>query len=464
MLRIPRRRAGQKGFTLVELAIVVAIAGLLFAGLWRLMSSGTQQLAEQAAADQMQKLANAVKGYLSSSNGQQWLATASWQNNLATGTFNLPLPAAGAPAGSTNCKTTAPMSTASAPSASSLWRDFCDYLPSGFSAASINPYGQAYEIKVRRVSGTLGSAPTAYEFMILTNDAGGTNVIPDTQGGRIAALMGGDGGFVYTNNNVCGSPPVQWACGAFGGFAININSYSSASSFTASSSGGRIASRTFVSADSSTSSPWLARSLLPGDNATTPVFNTMSTSLVLGGQQVYMGANTTATTGGGNFNVAGGDITGQGRIVLGATAGKTGVANFNNTGGTGAAVVITGTGSGDAATVNSGDLTVSAAVNANAFVYTSDRNLKHDIVRLDGTLDKLLQIEGVSFRWNSDDSESMGLIAQDVEKVYPELVVIKADGTKGVDYGKLVGPIIESIRALHEENAALRHEIERLKR
>ncbi|NDC55706.1 MAG: prepilin-type N-terminal cleavage/methylation domain-containing protein, partial [Alphaproteobacteria bacterium] len=43
-----------RGFTLVELAIVVAIAGLLFAGLWRLMSSGSGQLTEQAAAQQQQ--------------------------------------------------------------------------------------------------------------------------------------------------------------------------------------------------------------------------------------------------------------------------------------------------------------------------------------------------------------------------------------------------------------------------
>jgi prepilin-type N-terminal cleavage/methylation domain-containing protein len=443
MIRLHKSR-GRRGFTLVELAIVVAIAGLLFAGLWRLMSSGTQQLSEQAAADQLSKLSAAVKGYLSSSNGQAWLTAMAGTNAAAT-TYNLPLPAGAAPAGDAACKTTAPMNTVSTPAATAVYGDFCDYLPAGFSAATTNPFGQSYEIKVRRTTGAAGTTANAYEFMIVST---GGDVIPDSQGGRISALLGGDGGFVYTNNDVCGSPIPQFVCGAFGGFAVNLNNYSSVSSFTTSANGGRIGLRSFITADGSNSSPWLARSLLPGDNAVAPVFNTMTTPL-------FIGTN--------NINVAGADITGTGRIVFTAVAGKTGIANFNNTGGTGAAVVVTGTGTGDAVTINSGDLTVSNTINANSFVYSSDRRLKHDIERLQGALPKLMQIQGVSFRWNRDDAASLGLIAQDVEQVYPEAVTLKPDGTKGVDYGKLIGPIIESIRELKAENESLRKEIERLK-
>src|SRR5580658_6841710 len=92
------------GFTLVELAIVLAVAGLMFVGIWRLLASGNQQVRDQSAATLQQQLISAVKAYLASSEGQTYMTNQGKNANYA-----LPLPSAANPAGSTNCGTDLPM-------------------------------------------------------------------------------------------------------------------------------------------------------------------------------------------------------------------------------------------------------------------------------------------------------------------------------------------------------------------
>jgi hypothetical protein len=55
-------------------------------------------------------------------------------------------------------------------------------------------------------------------------------------------------------------------------------------------------------------------------------------------------------------------------------------------------------------------------------------------------------LEGVRFDWIDNDKPSVGLIAQDVEKVLPELVETSGDGTKSVSYGNIIGVLIEAIK------------------
>ncbi len=105
------------------------------------------------------------------------------------------------------------------------------------------------------------------------------------------------------------------------------------------------------------------------------------------------------------------------------------------------------------------NLIVSGSVTQN-----SDRTLKKDIVPLENALDKVTQLEGVSFKWKNNDSKAIGVIAQDVEKVFPEAVRTDAQtGLKSVQYGNLVAPLIEAIKELQAEVNALKAEIKTLK-
>lgn len=96
----------------------------------------------------------------------------------------------------------------------------------------------------------------------------------------------------------------------------------------------------------------------------------------------------------------------------------------------------------------------------------SDERLKNMGPRIDHALDKLLRINGVSYTWKDPARGSgpqIGVGAQTVEKVFPELVQTGSDGIKSVDYQRLTAPIIEALRELKADNDDLKTEMKKLK-
>ncbi len=94
---------------------------------------------------------------------------------------------------------------------------------------------------------------------------------------------------------------------------------------------------------------------------------------------------------------------------------------------------------------------------------TSDLRKKRDIETLPNALDKIAAIRGVSYHWKDperDQSAKLGVIAQEVEKVFPEVVKDDGYGFLTVEYSALVGPIIEAIKELKAENDNLRAMVE----
>lgn len=89
----------------------------------------------------------------------------------------------------------------------------------------------------------------------------------------------------------------------------------------------------------------------------------------------------------------------------------------------------------------------------------SDERLKNMGPRIDHALNKLLRIDGVNYTWRDPSYGSgpqIGVGAQTVEKVFPELVQTGSDGYKSVDYQRMVAPIIEAMRELKSDNDDLR--------
>lgn len=81
---------------------------------------------------------------------------------------------------------------------------------------------------------------------------------------------------------------------------------------------------------------------------------------------------------------------------------------------------------------------------------TSDINLKDNIRPFEDALTTTEQLNGVHFNWKNDDRKSIGVIAQEIEKILPELVV-ETDGTKTVNYNGLIGVLIEAVKELSEK-------------
>ncbi|RYZ93158.1 MAG: tail fiber domain-containing protein [Proteobacteria bacterium] len=102
-------------------------------------------------------------------------------------------------------------------------------------------------------------------------------------------------------------------------------------------------------------------------------------------------------------------------------------------------------------------LTVNGNALAVAYLYSSDRRLKKDITPIESALAKVLRLNGVSYRWikplnEEANREQLGVIAQDVEAVFPQAVTVSSDGTKRVNYPKLVAPLIEAVKDLDQTN------------
>jgi hypothetical protein len=354
--------------------------------------------------------------------------------------------------------------------------------------------------------------------MILTNSG---DTIPDTSGGRISSMIGGDGGFVY-GSNVCNAANTSNACGAYGSWSVGLGTYGFAVPVA---HAGVVASRTYYSPSQSLSDYWLARKQVPGD--TTFVYNTMTVPQYMAGNDFYLGAwgtpaipttgggalnaqggvinmqtgainmndSSGIATGGGIMNVQGGNIFMQGDDVIGGGTLDLGVVGKIIGVGTGATAVdnpsifLKGgmkTGSNPLFQLNSdcsiaptvppamffatcnpvaqisGDVNIIGLLKAyqlfaGTFIYQgSDERLKNNIKELSDPLTDVMKLRPVSFTYKASGQANMGVIAQDLEKIYPQLVTKGEDGMKAVSYDSLIAPLIGSVQELKKENDELR--------
>ena len=103
--------------------------------------------------------------------------------------------------------------------------------------------------------------------------------------------------------------------------------------------------------------------------------------------------------------------------------------------------------------------------------YSSDINLKENVVDIENALDKVKQIRGVRYDWKDEyleehtyvEKQDVGVIAQEVEKVLPEIVAEREDGTKAVKYDRLTALLIEAVKELSAKVDAQQEEINILK-
>ena len=78
----------------------------------------------------------------------------------------------------------------------------------------------------------------------------------------------------------------------------------------------------------------------------------------------------------------------------------------------------------------------------------SDINLKENIQPIGCALNKTAKIRGVTFDWKKCGKNSIGVIAQEVESVFPQLVTLEGDGYKTVKYDNMVAVLVEAVKEL----------------
>ena len=203
--------------------------------------------------------------------------------------------------------------------------------------------------------------------------------------------------------------------------------------------------------------------------------NTTGSNNVFSGYQ----SGISNTTGTGNvfsgINSGASNTTGSNNTALGQGAGPTSGALTNATalgyqarvsqsnslvlGGTGASAVRVGIGTEAPGYL----LDVAGDIRVNATVYTSDARFKQQVRPLTGALAAVQLLRGVRYTWNTlgvahggtAGTEQVGLLAQEVEKIYPELVSTDREGYKAINYAQLTPVLIEALKELAAQNAAL---------
>jgi len=89
--------------------------------------------------------------------------------------------------------------------------------------------------------------------------------------------------------------------------------------------------------------------------------------------------------------------------------------------------------------------------------YSSDKRLKTNIVPIHNALENVNKLNGVYFDWvpkpgiHENEGHDIGIIAQEVEKLFPEIVETRDNGYKAVKYDRLVAVLIQAVNELKTE-------------
>lgn len=180
-----------------------------------------------------------------------------------------------------------------------------------------------------------------------------------------------------------------------------------------------------------------------------------------GDDNVAIGRASLGTLATGGTNVAVGNNAGSavngassGNVFLGYGAGPTGAGAISNKlyidNSANDNPLIYGDFSANRVGINTGSpseaLDVTGNVRATSFISTSDRRLKQNIRPIAG-MSAINQLRGVQYEWRADGTADAGVIAQEVEKVFPNAVrTNEVTGFKAVKYNYLIAPLIEATK------------------
>lgn len=108
----------------------------------------------------------------------------------------------------------------------------------------------------------------------------------------------------------------------------------------------------------------------------------------------------------------------------------------------------------------SGNIVASGEIISPFFYSESDISLKEDITPIDNPLEKIVKLFGVNFKWKSSKQNSIGFIAQEVEKIVPEIIGSSNSGYKTISYDAIIPLLVEAIKEQQKQIEELKGKID----
>jgi hypothetical protein len=224
---------------------------------------------------------------------------------------------------------------------------------------------------------------------------------------------------------------------------------------------GAITGTSFTGTINATNGVVSGSSQIVGSAITTNSVTVTAGTGLSGGGAVALGSSVTLSNAGVTSNVAGTGVsvsgaTGAVTISIGQAVATTSNVQFNSLG------------IGMAASATAGRID---ATNDIVAYSSSDIRFKENITPIQNALDKINQIGGYTYDWKEEhkiehgyEGNDVGVIAQEIEEVLPQLVQTRESGYKAVKYDKLVALLIEGIKEQQFQIDGLKAEIEALKK
>ena len=179
--------------------------------------------------------------------------------------------------------------------------------------------------------------------------------------------------------------------------------------------------------------------------------------------QILLSADTNMTGSARQFLITNALDNNKFAIIRSVDGNTVPVVNSTNTGvnsGTADFVIDSGGSIGIGVTSPGYKLDVDGTIRATGDVIAySDKRVKENIKTIDNALNKVNKLRGVEFNKIGEDIKSIGVIAQEIEKVIPEVVREDDKGMKSVAYGNITGVLIEAIKELKAEIEELKKQI-----
>jgi hypothetical protein len=296
--------------------------------------------------------------------------------------------------------------------------------------------------------------PTATRTINLPNVSGTvltTGNLTDIPSGSITSAMIVDG--TITNSDIAVGASISYS-------KLNLNNSITSSDISSSSSisyGKLNLSNSIINSDISSSAAISVSKLSAstisgislGNNLATLTFGTYLTGTSYNGSSaVTLGLNASSNDTSGNTVVVrtGGDFTSK--SITATNFDSTSDYRVNST-------VIINSGRNLINVVNGNFSGIVTCTDLNS---QSDVNLKDNIQNINNSLDSINSLRGVTFNWKESGRPSIGVIAQEVEEVFPQLVM-ENNENKTVNYNGLIGVLIEAVKELSKEVEELKSQL-----